>query len=412
MDASLFLTEIDIHHPRPLLDENLRAYIVQHGLFFNRLLVGDSQFNNNPAFRKLMWDREANANSVTYPQDLWQLAEQGFLVPAVRNEYGSLTALRKDHVSRSVETPPSEEYAQWMDEKLGSNIETYNIKDVSTAFRERVLESLDSTDNVGRGKISKKIALLVKDYVLRQDPLLFASFRQWMRTQIEGGLMTERDYFLVDRLTAGAYRHNVAIALNKNLDIPASHHRDIYPVTITMGSTENIPLGMRSKTLDIKSTLVLSSEVLSKISVEALLEIKKNGLYHSKVVNALENFRLKNAIDMEKFAEALENYLNEVQYVFLHTISNRDQAALKQIKKQETAKLILKNSPDIGLSILAFVALPHPIPLLLNSLGFINTASGTISDIRSLLKDADIIAKRAFILGRSNSLEKLYAIKK
>ncbi|MBI4731984.1 MAG: hypothetical protein HY781_07640 [Chloroflexi bacterium] len=412
MDASLFLTEVDIHHPKPLLDENLRAYIVQHSLFFEKCLVGDSQFNNNPNFRKLIWDKEANTQPVSYPQDLWELSEKGFLIPAVRNEYGSLTALRKDHASRHVEHLPTEAYVTLMDEKLGDKMETYNIRDVSIAFRERVLEALDSQDNVGRGKISKKTSLLMRNYVERQDPLLFDSFRKWMRVQIENGNMTERDYYLVDRLTAGAYRHNVAIALNKNLDIPASHSRDIYPITITLGSTGNILPGMRSKKIDIKSTMVLSSKVLSQIPAEALIEIKTNGMYFVKVVNALEKFRLNNSINMEEFGELLENYFSEVQYVFLNTIPSKHQAALRRIKNEEVAKLILKNSPDIGLSILAFVPFAQPIALVLNSFGFINAASGTISDIRSLTKNADAIGKRSFILGRSNSLEKLYVIKK
>lgn len=407
MDASLFLTEVDIHHPKPLLDENLRAYIVQHSLFFEKCVVGDSQFNNNPNFRNLMWEKEANTQPATHPRDLWELAEKGFLVPAIRNEYGSLTALRKDHANRNVEHLPLEAYSTMMDEKLGNKIETYNIKDVSVAFRERVLEALDSEDNVGRGKISQKIALLVKDYVLKQDPLLFDSFRKWMQVQIGAGSMNERDYYLVDRLTAGAYRHNVAIALNKNLDIPISKKRDIFPISITMGNLEKEQGDKKIQTIHIRPSVVLSQKILGQIPASVLVEIKKRNPHYSRIVMAMENFRSTNAMDLEKFAGDLERYLADLEITFNQILTQRQKSDFLELKKKAKRKALLKLFIDLG------ATLAQPVSWLkvgLDVYDVVNTFYGDISEIRAANNQTEMLD--GYILGRSNSMQKLYEITK
>lgn len=410
MDPSLFLTEIDVHHPEPLVGNALRAYIVQHSLFFDKLLVGDSQFNNNSMFRQLIWEKENNPQNAIYRQDLWELSEKGFLVPVVRNEYGSLSALRKDHVTRGVKDLPTEDYSAFIDEKVGNKVETYNIKTVATAFRERVLEELDDQKNIGRGKISKKTSLLIKDYVLRQDPLLFNSFREWMQVQVRNGAITQFDYNFVDELTGGAYRCNVAVALEKTLDTPNFRTRKIYPVEIEIGDVKKIPKRKILRKIEIESSVVLSQDILSKIPASALIEIKKNNLRYAKITRSLEVFRTTGEIDFETFAGDLQGYLASLELMANDFLTSKQKSAFLEKKKKEQKKAWIKFLVDAGTSA---VSLANPvafIAMLLGAYGVINAFIGGTSSVWEANKQPDFVD--GYILGRSNSMKRLYEIKK
>src|SRR5687768_6590746 len=101
--ADLFLTEADVHHPerpKPLSADRLRAYILHHLLLFDRTLVGDSQFNNNRYLRQLFWPAEPG--EVGVPRDLAWLVQEGYFLPVLRDDIGSLPLLRCEHARRGV----------------------------------------------------------------------------------------------------------------------------------------------------------------------------------------------------------------------------------------------------------------------------------------------------------------------
>mgnify|MGYP001611565230 CR=1 FL=1 len=110
----LFLTEVDQHHPRPLINRQLRAYIMLNALFFDRLLVGDSQFNNNVNLRSLIWDREPNpSTSQDTLIDFPLLLQEGYLLPTIRQDYHSLESLRQEHENRRIDNVPPKEFVEF-----------------------------------------------------------------------------------------------------------------------------------------------------------------------------------------------------------------------------------------------------------------------------------------------------------
>jgi hypothetical protein len=361
-----------------------------------------------------VWDHERPVEGADFPQDLYELTEMGLLAPALRREYGSLTALRQEHAARRVENVPDEAYTRLIDEKSKGAAELYDLKVVAQAFRERVLEALDDPNNVGRGKIGRRVRDLVKDWVLGQDPLLFAALRGWMKEQRDAGRLTERDYRIVDRMVAEAYRYNVGIALNKNLDVSLSHRRDLYPVTLSMGSGIEEARDRRpaprpvTRQIEIRPTVYLAQPVLARVPAAALAAVRRHSQYRPKVAGALEVFRATRSIDLDAFAGDLETYLAEVEMAFNDFLSHRQQAEIFDLQKRGRIRAYVKGVVDGGMN---FVGLIPGIGSVISTVyGMINTAAGTVAEVRAAARQEERM--RGYILGRSDSLERLYEVRK
>lgn len=416
MDSNLYLTEVDIHkvpskkQNQKLMGPTLRSSIIRHSLFFEKLLVGDSQCNNNPFFRQLIWTNENSPFSVDCPQDLWQLVKDGSLLPVIRNEYGTLTSLRRDHESKNVEFLPTLEYTQSMDDWIGSKAETYNIKDVSIAFRERVLESLDDPKNSGAGKISRKTLDYVKNqYVIKQSPLLYNSLRIWMHEEMRQGKLTEKEYRFVDHLVADAYLYNVPISLNKNIDI-ITKGKNYFPISISMGNKSRIPHEKIIDQYELNSSFVLMEEALQNIPAEAILLIKKQGIY-PKFTNALTKFREDNYLNLEEFGELTQLYLTELEYIYGQYLKKGNLQDLKSKVRKSNFKTIIKYTFENALAILSMIPFNNPsISLSINSIALTHACYGTIRDITSA--ENEIQFTKGIIVGRPNSMDKLYEVVK
>lgn len=357
---TLFLSEIDIHHTSPMTGNALREYIIMHSLFFNKLITGDSQFNNNPHLRSLLWDKEA-PNSVNHPGDFSVFLKEGYLLPAIRKDYSSLNDVRKDHLTRGVANVPGKGYVDYLQDCLGGKRETFDLTQVSTIFRNRVLSAFSSQENTGRGKLSKQATLKVYEFVLSQEPLYFNSFRKWARKQINSGKMTEREYRLADKLVAGCYRHNIALSLDTNIDVSIAKRRDIYPFSVVMGNKTIFRQDVQNrKTWEISPKIIFMQNILSNIPAQVLIDIKgadkrKPLKRFSNLSNQLEEFRRGKNTNIETLVGTLEDYLAEVELVFLDYLVPKQRANYTAKKQKAKEKTYIKLFQDGTVFIIGLV---------------------------------------------------------
>jgi hypothetical protein len=239
----LYLTQVDpidstLREKRqPLSGDRLRSYLILQAMFFDRLMVGDSQLINNEHLRSLLWSPEANANPGL--NDLALLLEHGVLVPAIRSSAGSLHAVWHDLAARLPEVP-EEQYVNFLEERLGRQGRvSYEADKVSTLFRDQVLATLDPANDMFHVKGS--VRRTVYDYVAEQDTLYYMRLRQWMGTQISTGRMTTHQRMQVDRAVAAAYRHNVPKSISGSLiDVPLNPRNFWTPIDIRIGQGKRI----------------------------------------------------------------------------------------------------------------------------------------------------------------------------
>ena len=322
--SSLFLTEVDHHHPKQLTGKKLRHYIILNSLFYDRLLIGDSQINNNEALRNLIWNGESNLEGEKgIPQDLHLLLEEGYILPVVRNDYNSLQILRTEHEDRAVTDTPSEQYVDFIEEKLEEKRVTFDINEVSQLFKNRVLEAFTTGIGVGRGRISKEKCKIIVDYVESQDKLLYKSLRDWAKGQINIGTLNQRDYKIMDRVVAGAYRHNIPLSIGTKLDRPIQKSRDYFLEDIFFGD-EDKPLLYQNKpeTTTIHLPLLnklLSNNFLSKIPSEFLIYIKgskKQGIdpspHYLNVKNQINEYLKTGTLKYDDFINDLNLYTSNI----------------------------------------------------------------------------------------------------
>lgn len=406
--SALFLTEVDIHHPRPLMGKTLRAYIILHALFFDELITGDSQFNNNPYLRSLIGSDESTEHIAQQcPRDLSCFLEEGYLLPAIRKEYRSLNDLRLEHLARNVDNVPSERYIRFVEECLSGQRKTYDGDVVSTIFRNRVLDAFSSQENIGRGKLSRQTAKRVHDYVANQEKLLYKSLRDWALQEVRNGKLTEREYHRIDRIVAGCYRHNVALSLNTNLDIPTSPLRAIYPFSILLGKNELFyAAGQKRKDWELSPKVFLSHEILSTIPAEALVQIKgtkktQPSHHYNTLVQSLERFRQGKNINIEDVVGSLEEYLAEVELIFRDYLSSKHRGEYMAQKQKAKQKAIVKVIVDGIVTLLGF------IPYMGNAISLIYAGFGAYRDLREVSKQQDLI--HGYLMGRATD-ERLFRI--
>ncbi len=80
-----------------------------YGMFFDKLMAGDSQFINNESLRSLLWPDEPNRDP-SVDADLSLLLDKRVLFPTLRDSAGSLHDVWQDLTRRKVPEASSERY--------------------------------------------------------------------------------------------------------------------------------------------------------------------------------------------------------------------------------------------------------------------------------------------------------------
>lgn len=315
----LYLTQVDpidlaLREKRqPLSGERLRSYLVLQAMFFDQLMVGDSQLINNGHLRSLLWPPEARA-SPGIIGDLALLLEGGVLVPAIRSNAGSLHAVWHDLRARLPDVP-DEEYIHFVEERLGRRGQVvYKADKVSTLFRDQVLATLDPGNDMFRVKDSVRRA--VYDFVAEQDTLYYIRLRQWMDTQMADGRMTGHQRLQVDRAVAAAYRHNVPKSISGSLiDVPLNPRDFWTPIDIRIGRAS--VFGSTSPAAFAACPMrpfALSPRALGQLRAGTLMAIRGDPA-RSRALKSLEEFRRNGQIDAERLAGDVERFLYSAEQI-------------------------------------------------------------------------------------------------
>ena len=315
----LYLTQVDPidltlgEKRQPLSGERLRSYLILQAMFFDRLVVGDSQLINNENLRSLLWPPEASANPGIIG-DLALLLKHGVLVPAIRSSAGSLHAVWHDLRARLPEVP-EEQYIHFVEEHLGRRGQVvYTADKVSKLFRDQVLATLDPGNDMFHVKASVRRA--VYDFVEDQDTLYYMRLRQWMDTQVSTGRMTGHQRVQVDRAVAAAYRHNVPKSISGSLiDVPLNPRDFWTPIDICVGRASIFGTTSPSTfSAYPMRPFALSPRVLGRLRADTLIAIRDDPA-RRRALKGLEEFRRNGQIDAERLAGDVERFLYNAEQI-------------------------------------------------------------------------------------------------
>jgi hypothetical protein len=286
----------------------LRSYLILQAMFFDRLMVGDSQLINIPHLRALLWPGEPDGNPRA-PSDLAPLLDHGVLVPAIRSSAASLSDVREDLVRRGVHYAGDERYVNFIESHLDAKYHvTYQASSVSSFFREQVLATLSSGNTHLRLKDSVRRSAY--HYVADQDVLYHIRMRQWMGAEAAAGRMSAFHLKKLENVLAAAYRHNIPKAVKGSLiDVPLDPDKFWTPIDIQLGRRSIIPGAAPQDFAEFPMRpFAVSPYVLSTVPVDTLLAIRADPS-RGKALKRLEQFRRTGRVEGDKLAGELEDFL-------------------------------------------------------------------------------------------------------
>jgi hypothetical protein len=176
----VFLSETEHHGSRLTDPQALRARIVQHALFAERLIITDSQVLNNAALRSLLDSQAPDASA--WRADLVDLIRSGMLVIARRDSANSFREIRDGHKARNVKDVPSEAYADFIDEATEGHLSLYSADTVSQRFKARTIDRLSELIGPPDDSYSRTLSAAV-EWIQNQDPLYYNSLREWIENR-------------------------------------------------------------------------------------------------------------------------------------------------------------------------------------------------------------------------------------
>jgi hypothetical protein len=347
----MYLTQLDPHDGNarrksgPLTGRDLRAYIALHALFFDQLLVGDSQFLTNERLRALIWPGERGAPADP-PADMDVLLDHKVLLPAIRSTAGTLRDVWTDLSKRHVEDIAAEDYISYVEEHLASRPRLrYDAAAVSALFRQQVLATLSAQN--GDLHLLRSVREATYNFAAEQQPLLFAGLRRWMDEQVASGRMTARQKSLIDRAVATAYRHNVPKAIKGSLaDVPLDPADFWTPIDIQLGrKTAARGAGLSEAAI---RPFALSPRILGSLPAETLLAIRADPARRPLSRN-LADFRRTGSIDIQQLAGQLETYLYAAEQLAYSSVQGELREAIRRRRRSGTATMITVTR-DVGLA--------------------------------------------------------------
>jgi hypothetical protein len=348
----LYVTQAEPHDitpgRTPLDAAHLRAYLMLYGMFFDQLMVSDSQFIGNPELRSLLWDGETDVKP-DVQSDLAILLDRKVLVPAIRDTVDSLHDVWQDHINRSVEDVSDERYIHFVEEHLGGQGKVvYQASAVSSFFRDQVLATFAPDNRALRLKNSIRQA--VHDYVLDQETLFYIGLRQWMNSQVEQGRMENYHRAKIDLAVAAAYRHNIPKAVKGSLiDVPLDPKQLWTPIDIRLGRESVIREVSPQFTEFPVRPFAVSPYVLGKLPTETLLAIRADPA-RRPVMKQLNEFQRTGTVDAQRLAGDLEAFIYSAEQIAYASARGELRDLIKRCRRERAGARITV-ARDAGLAV-------------------------------------------------------------
>jgi hypothetical protein len=319
---AVYFAEGEHHDPgSPKGSEALRASLLLHLLFAPKVVIGDSQALNNPAFRALVSDPQGEPLESS---DITSLLIQGDLVVAKRAGR-TFEEVRAGHVAGGVHDVPPVRYARLLDAVATPHLWTWDERTVADEFKANTAQRLEEAWAEGDSKLAE-----VRDWILSRDQLLYAELRQRLR-QVDSA--TER---VVDELAGLEYR----MSLPNALQLP----------TADSATSRSSPLAYLSLNDELQQApvaefpcWVLRPDVLAKLPVAAVRYVAQ--LDASREVKAqLGRMEIGVEPDIRQLTGALEEMVNKLEIAAMQFTAGKDADALFRIRNEPT-KIRLWKAP-------------------------------------------------------------------
>jgi len=329
-DAQIYLTEADpdgdlapdTRDPRECIDE-LRAYLIRHALLRGPMIVGDSQINNNPHLRRLLWPHDEPLADSDPPlpvpeelRDLSQLLEEGHLVPVLRGSAASLTELHAAQRDRGVAGLPPREYVEFLDRKRLDYGRRFDLEFVGRQFRRLVLAYFSPVNELCALTGEKRAR--VREWIEDQPELYFDALRAWAEAQVQDGNFTRHDLDVINAAAAVQYRHNVPNALGLAPDIRHSKRLRWGVADVPLGRSNNTVGGAETQVQQVQRyeipPIVLSTRLLVRMP-SRLVTYVKNESPHLELLAALRAYESQGSPTGDHLADVFTNFadlLNDV----------------------------------------------------------------------------------------------------
>jgi hypothetical protein len=292
----------------------LRSYLILQAMFFDRLMIGDSQLINIGNLRSLLWPEEP-ASDPRVPSDLAPLMTSGVLVPAIRSTVASLGDVREDLVRRGVYYAGDERYVRFIEEHLGAKDRVvYQASAVSALFRDQVLATLASSNT--RLRLKDSVRRSAYEYVAAQEVLYHIRMRQWMESEVTSGRMSDFHRAKLEDVLAAAYRHNIPKSIRGSLiDVPLDPGKFWTPIDVQLGRRTVISGAVPHDFAEFPMRpFAVSPYVLGRVPIDTLLAIRADPT-RRRALKRLEEFRRTGGVDGERLAGELEDFLYSAEEI-------------------------------------------------------------------------------------------------
>lgn len=401
---SIYLTYADHHNRRALTKEELRSYIMMYALFYDELFISDSQFNNNSAIRSL-FSFNQNDKQKNIQSDLDPLIKAGCLRPLLRDTCATLEDLRIIQQAKGVEGVPSPEFIEFI-YGLKPSIKPYSLDTVSKIFTSRVKTAFRS-DEAGIKNLSPKGLDLFKNYIAVQNVLEWNEIRKWLKLRQKFGDINQTDYQIVDSLVGSHYSDNVPISLSSEFDLTLSEKQENYPCTIRFGKPDNIASEVVTSNQELKPSIILNKEFLTKIPADLIIAIRKRDS-RKALMKTMGQFRKTGYLDIDTFLNQTETFLADTDLFVSANLSKELKVFYDDWQKNTNNTKTWTTIRYIATSALTLIGILCGDPVLAQRVGaydLIMAAYGQIHDIRASKRDFSV--QQAFVAGKSCELEKL-----
>lgn len=289
----------------------LRGYLIRHALFRGPLLVGDSQINNNPHLRELLWPGREREFPVR--RDLSVLLEDGHLTPVVRQGRASLTEIHASQRERGVEGLPPAGYVEYLDAHRHDFGRGYDVGLLALQFRTQLLLQFSPAN--ARCALASRERALVTRWINDQEVVYFDGLRAWATRSRDAGALSQADWDAIDDTAAVCYRYNVPLALGLATDYPQA--RDLRWGMIDLPLGGGIP-GQRKGDQDQVSEvfelpfLALSLDRCATIPAR-LVTLLKSEPVHYRLRRAVSAYEAGKPVDSATLAGEFEGFIRLVR---------------------------------------------------------------------------------------------------
>lgn len=347
MDNNLCLASIGSKHaPNRTYAAEMRRMIMFKLLFWDEIILTDSQFTTDPRMKILVGQSSLEDASLEgihdWQMDFSELLQSGLIAGAVRMRQGKELSLQhvlkmqKDEYEHEVPFLQSEKYAKRLD---GIMMKRYyfDLDQVAMLFKTKLLAGLDD-GSIPFSQTHDKNDAGFYELINAPSMVLFSTLLDYLQRTYAQGAITQERYNQLYRYVASCYQSNIPDYLDINCELLA----DRVPLHLELGTINSCALE-KEVNMDLRPTWVLNPLVLDYIPASAFRKVRdniskeiKSGILSRMILGTL------NADDVMDYEDFWAEYTSKLEDEFKEAlIMTKDQLRdAQQIQIQSKSQSI------------------------------------------------------------------------